>query len=89
MDRPGRGLRHRDLLDFGGMLSQLGYTLWIKGGDGELTGFPLSYEGLCGTGGRWDYLTEDNAPACIAFFAEQIAYLPEFTRRVRAIAHCI
>jgi hypothetical protein len=68
--------------DFGGMLSQLGYTVTLRSTAGELLAVQLSYEGLWGTGGRWDYLTEENAPRCIAFFAEQVAYLADLTQRL-------
>ena len=42
----------------------------------------LCYERLWGTGGRWDYLTEENAARSIAFFAEQVAYLADLGERV-------
>jgi hypothetical protein len=71
------------MVDFGGMLSQLGYTVTLKSpGDQSLIFVQLCYEHLWGTGGRWDYLTEENAPRCIAFFAEQIAYLANLGERV-------
>ena len=69
-------------VDFGGMLSQLGYTLTLKSAAGELLAFQLSYERLWGTGGRWDYLTEENASRCITFFAEQVSYLADLTQRL-------
>jgi hypothetical protein len=68
--------------DFGGMLSQLGYTVTLKSAGGQLLVPQLSYERLWGTSGRWDYLTEENAPRCITFFAEQVAYLADLTRRL-------
>jgi hypothetical protein len=71
------------MVDFGGMLSQLGYTVTLKDpGDGSLVFVQLDYELLWGTGGRWDYLTEENAPRCITFFAEQIAYLVKLAGRL-------
>jgi hypothetical protein len=70
-------------VDFGGMLSQLGYTVTLKDpGDQSLVFVQLDYELLWGTGGRWDYLTEENAPRSIAFFAEQIAYLVNLAGRL-------
>ena len=69
-------------VDFGGMLSQLGYTVTLKSAGGQLLVPQLSYERLWGTGGRWDYLTEENAPRCITFFAEQVAYLADLTQRL-------
>jgi hypothetical protein len=71
------------MVDFGGMLSQLGYTVTLRNpADRSPVFIQLSYEALWGTGGRWDYLTEENAPRCIAFFAEQIAYLADLGERV-------
>jgi hypothetical protein len=71
------------MVDFGGMLSQLGYTVTLKNpGDQSFIFVQLSYERLWGTSGRWDYLTEENAPRCIDFFAEQIAYLANLGERV-------
>jgi hypothetical protein len=70
-------------VDFGGMLSQLGYTVTLRNPeDRSLVFIQLSYEALWGTSGRWDYLTEENAPRCIDFFAEQIAYLADLGERV-------
>jgi hypothetical protein len=69
-------------VDFGGMLSQLGYTVTLKGAAGQLLAVQISYERLWGSGGRWDYLTEENAPRSIAFFAEQLAYLADLTQRL-------
>jgi hypothetical protein len=71
------------MVDFGGMLSQLGYTVTLKNAaDQSFIFLQLSYERLWGTGGRWDYLTEENAPRSIDFFAEQIAYLADLGGRV-------
>jgi hypothetical protein len=71
------------VVDFGGMLSQLGYTVTLRNPEDQSLAFvQLSYERLWGTGGRWDYLTEENAPRRIAFFAEQIAYLADLGERV-------
>ena len=69
-------------VDFGSMLSQLGYTVTFKSTQGQLLVAQISYERLWGVGGRWDYLTEENAPRCIAFFVEQIAYLADLTQRI-------
>jgi len=71
-------------VDFGGMLSQLGYTVTLKSTAGQPLASLLSYERLWGTGGRWDYLTEENAPRCITFFAEQLTYLADLTQRLLA-----
>jgi hypothetical protein len=71
-------------VDFGGILSQLGYTVTLKSTAGQPLALLLSYERLWGTGGRWDYLTEENAPRCIAFFAEQLIYLANLTQRLIA-----
>jgi len=71
------------MVDFGGMLSQFGYTLTLRNPEDHSPVFiQLSYERLWGTSGRWDYLTEENAPRCIAFFAEQVAYLADLGERV-------
>jgi hypothetical protein len=69
-------------VDFGGMLSQLGYSVSFKSADGQPFAVLISYERLWGTGGRWDYLTEENAPRSVEFFAEQIAYLADLTQRL-------
>jgi hypothetical protein len=69
-------------VDFGGMLSQLGYTVTLKSTAGQPLALQISYERLWATTGRWDYLTEENAPRCIAFFAEQLAYLADLTQRL-------
>ena len=73
------------MVDFGGMLSQLGYTVTLRNPEDQSFVFvQLSYERLWGTSGRWDYLTEENAPRCIDFFAEQIAYLADLGERVNS-----
>jgi hypothetical protein len=69
-------------VDFGGMLSQLGYSVSLKSAEGQPLAVLFSYERLWGTDGRWDYLTEENAPRSIAFFAEQLAYLADLTQRL-------
>jgi hypothetical protein len=69
-------------VDFGGMLSQLGYRVTLKSPEGRLLAWQLSYERLWGTDGRWDYLTEENATRCVTFFAEQVAYLADLTQRL-------
>jgi hypothetical protein len=69
-------------VDFGGMLSQLGYSVTLKSADGLPLAVLISYERLWATDGRWDYLTEENAPRCIAFFAEQVTYLADLTQRL-------
>jgi hypothetical protein len=47
---------------------KLGYTVTLKSTAGQRLPSLLSYERLWGTGGRWDYLTEENAPRCVTFF---------------------
>src|SRR5262245_49105055 len=69
-------------VDFGGMLSQLGYSASFKKPDGQPLAVLISYERLWATQGRWDYLTEENSPRSIEFFAEQIAYLADLTQRL-------
>jgi hypothetical protein len=69
-------------VDFGGMMSQLGYTLTMKNAAGQFLVVQLCYERLWGTSGRWDYMTEENAPRSCAFFAEQIAYLAKLAEKV-------
>src|SRR5207253_1754730 len=69
-------------VDFGGRLSQLGYSVSFKSADGRPLAVMISYERLWATSGRWDYLTEENAPRSIDFFAEQIAYLADLTQRL-------
>ena len=71
-------------VDFGGMLSQLGYSISLRSADGQPLALLFSYERLWGTSGRWDYLSEENAPRCIDFFAEQITYLADLTKRLIA-----
>jgi hypothetical protein len=74
-------------VDFGGMLTQLGYTVTFKNSDGNVVVPQIFYERLWGSGGRWDYLTEENAPRSIAFFAEHIAYLADLVERVVGLAN--
>jgi hypothetical protein len=74
-------------VDFGGMLSQLGYSVSLRNADGRPLALLLSYERFWGTSGRWDYLTEENAPRCIDFFAEQIAYMVDLTQRIVGRTH--
>ncbi len=69
-------------VDFGAGLHQLGYTAILKSaGDQSLIAF-LCYEQLWAAPGRWDYLTEENAPRCIDYFAEQVAYLANLGERI-------
>jgi hypothetical protein len=74
-------------VDFGGMLSQLGYSASLKSVTGQPLALQISYERFWGTSGRWDYLTEENATRCIDFFSEQIAYLADLTQRVVVGTH--
>jgi hypothetical protein len=72
-------------VDFGGMLSQLGYSVTFKNpGDQTFVFVQLSYERLWATSGRWDYLTEENAARSIDFFVDQVAYLADLGVRVAA-----
>lgn len=70
--------------DFGRMLSQLGYTVILKGPGGQPLALMINYERLWCSDARWDYLTEENAPRSLDFFAEQIAYLADLSQRVMA-----
>jgi hypothetical protein len=69
-------------VDFGGMMSQLGYMLTVKSAAGKPLVVQFCYECLWGTGGRWDYMTEENAPRSCAFFAEQMGYLAKLVGKV-------
>jgi len=70
-------------VDFGGMLSQLGYSVTLRHPANQTFVFvQLSYERLWATSGRWDYLTEENGARSIDFFVEQVAYLADLGVRV-------
>jgi hypothetical protein len=70
-------------IDFGSTLSQLGYTVTLKNvRDESLIFAQLSYERLWDAAGRWDYVSEDNAPRCVAFLAEQVAHLADLGGRL-------
>jgi hypothetical protein len=70
-------------IDYGSMMSQLGYTVSARRGDDRsFIIAQLSYERLWDTGARWDYVTEEHAPRCVAFLVEQVNYLVELGARI-------
>ena len=71
-------------VDFGGQMSQLGYSMSLKNAAGEPLLILLNYERLWAAQGRWDYITEENAPRSVEFFADQVAYLANLGERVHA-----
>jgi hypothetical protein len=71
-------------VDFGSMLHQLGYNVTLKSATGQPLVLLLDYERLWATTGRWDYLTEDNAPRCIAALVEQVDYLAKLGERIKS-----
>lgn len=74
-------------IDFGGSLSQLGYTITLRRPhDQSLAFVQLSYERLWDIGGRWDYVTEENATRSVEFFAEQMLHLAWLAGEIEAVA---
>lgn len=72
-------------IDFGGGMTQLGYTVTIRRADDRRPiAVQLTYERLWHASGRWDYISEANAPRCVPFLAEQVAYLADLVARIRS-----
>lgn len=70
-------------IDYGSMMSQLGYTVTARRGEDQSFIFAqLAYERLWDTGGRWDYITEENAPRCVAYLLDQVTYLVALGERI-------
>ncbi len=77
--------RVRVSVDFGSRMGQVCYHVGVVNSTGKLQ-FPCIYEYLWGDAGGWDYLTEENAPRCIDFLAEQMVYLVRLIEQVNAMA---
>jgi hypothetical protein len=73
-------------VDFGSSLSPLRYEVSLKNAANPLPVARLSYESLWGAHLGWDYLTEENAPRSIDFFAEQVEYLAKLAERINGLA---
>jgi hypothetical protein len=73
-------------VDFGSSLSPLRYEVIFKNATHWLPAVRLNYELFWGVGLGWDYLTEENAPRSIDFFAEQVAYVANLVERVNGLA---
>ena len=73
--------RVRVSVDFGSRMGQVCYHVGVVNPAGKLQ-FPCIYEYLWGAAGGWDYLTEENAPRCIDFLAEQVVYLVRLIEQV-------
>ena len=77
--------RVRVSVDFGSRMGQVCYHVGVVNPAGKLQ-FPCIYEYLWGAAGGWDYLTEENAPRCIDFLAEQVVYLVRLIEPVSDLA---
>jgi hypothetical protein len=69
-------------VDFGSRMGQVCYSVGVLNSEGKLK-FPCTYEYLWGAPGGWDYLTEENAPRCIDFLAEQVEHLVSLIEKAR------
>jgi hypothetical protein len=77
--------RVRVSVDFGSWMGQVCYQVGVVNPAGKLR-LPCIYEYLWGAPGGWDYLTEENAPRCIDFLAEQVVYLVRLIEQVSDLA---
>ena len=77
--------RVRVHVDFGSRMGQVCYQVGVVNSAGKLR-FPCIYEYLWGAAGGWDYLTEENAPRCTDFLAEQVVYLARLIEQVSDLA---
>jgi len=73
-------------VDFGSIMGQLCYAVSLGNPEFVLPGSGLYYERLWDCHGGWDYLTEENAPRSIDFFAEQVVFLAKLAERVNELA---
>ena len=69
-------------IDYAGMGMQLVYGVSIPDATKRVMVARLPYEGLWGAGHGWDYLTEENAEACIALLCELVEGLTTLRNRV-------
>jgi hypothetical protein len=74
------------MVDFGSIMGQVCYSVSVVNPAHTIRMARLAYEGLWGGVVGWDYLTEENAPRSIEFFAEQVVYLAHLVERVNAAA---
>jgi hypothetical protein len=72
-------------VDFGSMLGQLRYGVSLRNAAYKLPVSRLSYERFWDAHLGWDYLTDENAPRSVDFFAEQVVYLAGVAERLNGL----
>jgi hypothetical protein len=72
-------------VDFGSIMGQVCYRVSVTSPQHTIKFAGLSYEQLWDAPSGWNYLTEENAPRSIEFFAEQVTYLAKLADRVNGL----